>query len=989
MTSSGSGSPQGAQGTGAAFETSAPGIAVIGLAGRVPRAGDLFGFWSALAEGREMLTTSDADGVAAAHGVVPDGDLFDADFFGYAPSEALLMDPQQRVFLECAWEALEHAGYDPYSDDQVVGVYAGCGDTGHLHRLHGYRDHFPEVSDLQLHLGGGGDFLTARVAYKLGLTGPAVTVQAACATGLVAVHVAAQALLAGECDMALAGGITLHVPFPHDQRGEDGIVAPDGHCRAFDVGASGTVVSDGAGIVVLKRLEDALADGDHVHAVLLGSAVTNDGARKVGFTAPSVDGVAAAARAALVVADVDPATVDYVEGHGTGTPAGDPIEVRGLSKGYAGAGAGSLLLGSVKSNIGHTDVAAGVLGLLKVVLGLRHELIPATLHFRVPNPGTGLAESPFRVNAEPLAWPRRDRPRRAGVSSLGLGGTNAHVIVEEAPPVDQPDELTETHHLLPLSARSPAALAATAARLGEHLNSASDAPIDDVAWTLQVGRHPHAHRAFAVVTDRDDAVRTLTTAAPGRLTMSPRPAPADPSEVTFLFSGHGGQHTGMAGDLYDRWPVFRAELDTCAELIAPRLGLDVREVLFPEHGDGDARQRLSTMAVGQPSVFAVEYALAVLWQSWNVRPSAVTGHSLGAYAAATTAGVLSLPDAVALVVERGRLMDATPAGSMLAVSAPAEALTPRLGPKLSLAAVNGPDQCVVSGPADAVAAFQEEMALGGVDVRLLHISTAAHSQMMQPALTAFGEAVASVRLNPPSIRWISDTTGSPVTPEEATDPAYWTAHMRRTVDFAAALDTVLKTDAALVEVGPGRTLAGLVRRHPAHTADRVVVASMPHASDEVAGSAVLLAAAGRLWQAGVPIDWPALHDGRCRRRVPLPTYPFERQRFLLGAEADAVGTVPVEQTPVGTNPVEQPNPPAPLTDTEAVVAAAYRTILGVDPVDPHRDFFELGGDSLLAARVAAILRRELGEFIGVRTVFVAPTVAGLAAAIDDRRTAGA
>ncbi|MGH3881747.1 MAG: polyketide synthase, partial [Actinophytocola sp.] len=435
-------------------EETATRVAVTGMAVRVPGCGgDLDGFWSALADGRELLTRAGSD-AGAAHGVVPDGDLFDAEFFGYAPSEARLMDPQQRVFLECAWAALEHAGHAPGAGAHVVGVYAGCGDTGHLERLRAHRNGFAEVSDLQLHLASSVDFLTARVAYKLGLTGPACTVQAACATGLVAVHTATQALLAGECDMALAGGITLHVPFPHDQVGEDGIVAPDGHCRAYDADARGTVVSDGAGVVVLKRLDDALADGDHVHAVILGSAVTNDGADKVGFTAPSVQGVAAAADAALVLSGVQPSTVDYVEGHGTGTPAGDPIELRGLAKAYGAADPGTeLLLGSVKSNIGHTDVAAGVLGLIKVVLAMRHETVPATLHFRTPNPAGDLASSPFRVNAGPVPWPRGAGVRRAGVNSLGLGGTNAHVVMEEAP-APAPAPPAGRPQLLPVSAGS-------------------------------------------------------------------------------------------------------------------------------------------------------------------------------------------------------------------------------------------------------------------------------------------------------------------------------------------------------------------------------------------------------------------------------------------------------------------------------------------------------------------------------------------------------
>jgi acyl transferase domain-containing protein len=971
-----------------------PRVAIIGMAGRFPMGGGLAGFWSGLAEGRESLTRfadDPASGFVAAHGIVPDGDLFDADFFGCAPSEAFLLDPQQRMFLECAWEALEHAGYDPYSYDGAIGVYAGCGDTGHLEQLREHKARFPEVSELQFRLASSVDFLTSRIAYKLGLTGPAVTVQTACSTSLVAVHVAAQALLAGECDMALAGGITLHVPYPHDEPGEDGIVAPDGHCRAFDADASGTIASDGAGIVVLKRLDEALADGDHICAVIMGSAVTNDGSAKVGFTAPGVDGVAAAVHAAHVVADIDPATIDYVEAHGTGTPVGDPIEVRALTKAFAMGtpDTGFALLGTVKSNIGHTDVAAGVVGLLKVVLALQHELIPATLHFRAPNPALDLPSSPFQVNAEARLWPRNGHPRRAGINSMGLGGTNAHVVVQEAPPASgEGSEPAWSHQILPLSARSPAALATAAADLAGHLRNTPDLPLADVSWTLQKGRRPFAHRGFVVATDRADAVRALTREDPGRLMTAPYPAPTEPRPVVFLFPGQGGQHTGMAEELYRGQRAFRADIDACAGLAAPRLGLDLRKVLFPDRRDeviaAAARRRLATISFSQPAVFAVEYALARLWQAWGVQPAAVTGHSLGAYAAAAIAGVLSLPDAMTLVLERSQLLSEMPAGAMLAVPLSAGDLEPQLGPDLSLAAVNGPAQCVVAGSVGAINAFQGRMAAGGLDGRLLHIGVAAHSHMVEPSLAAFEKMVASVELRPPVIPWISDRTGRPVSPGEATDPAYWSAHLRQTVNFSAVLAAVLKQgDIALLEVGPGRTLGSLARQHPACTASQPVVASMPHPSDDVAGPGVLLAAAGRLWQAGVPIDWGAVHAGEQRRRVPLPTYPFEHQRFRVdqaadpGAQDTAIVAADAASAAVAVWP----------TQTQAAVAAAYRAILGADLVDGERNFFDLGGDSMLAARVAAILRRELGVQVGVRSVFQAPTVAGLAAMIDERRAA--
>ncbi|WP_309110860.1 type I polyketide synthase [Saccharothrix sp.] len=927
-----------------------PHLAVVGMAGRFPGAPDLAGFWDNL-----------SGGVESSDRTPEGGDRFDAGFFGYAPSEALLLDPQHRVFLEVAWEALEHAGCDPSRFDGAIGVYGGSGDTGYSEVLRQHRHRFPNTSELQFRMAGGVDFLTSRVSYKFGLTGPAVTVQTACSTSLVAIHTAAQALLAGECVLALAGGITLHVPFPVEEP-ESGIIAPDGHCRAFDASAQGTVASDGAGVVALKRLDDALADGDRIHAVILASAVNNDGAGKVGFTAPSVDGQAAAVRAALELADVDPRSIGYVEAHGTGTPVGDPIEVRALAKAFAVDETGFCLLGSVKTNIGHTDAAAGVIGFIKAVLALDKELVPGTVHFRSPNPLLELDSTPFRVSADPVAWPRGEEPRRAGVNSLGIGGTNAHVVLEEAPARARTPEAG--HQLLPVSARSADAVAKAGARLAAHLDRpAASGPAADpgpaageslaeVAWTLQTGRKVFSHRGFVVAEDAADAAGQLAR-------LAGKPVPGTAPGVAFLFPGQGGQHVGMGRELYRREAVFRAEFDRCADLALP--GIDLRDVVL--RGDADL---LATMSVGQPAVFAVEYALAKLWMSWGITPSAVVGHSLGAYAAAAIAGVLSVADALSLVLERGRLMDAIPAGAMLAVPLSEAEVAPLLG-GLSLAAVNGPRQCVVAGPLSDVDDLRVRLAHDGVDGRLLRISTAAHSTLVEPVLAGFEKRVAGVTLRPPVIPWVSDRTGRFVTADEATDPAFWSAHFRETVRFADALAT-LPADLALVEVGPGRTLSGLARRQSAP--ERVVVASMPHPAEDVPGPAVLLNALGTLWQAGVEVDWAALHPVRPHKTA-LPTYPFERKLFRLDAEEEPE--------------VEADAAQAVLSETERVLAAAFGAILGLRHVDADDNFVALGGDSMLATRVVGMVRADLGVELGVRDLFRAPTVAGLAKLIEDKR----
>lgn len=985
-------------------EDSSGHIAVIGMAGRFPGSSDLSRLWQALVTGQELLTRSEEDPTAA-YGVVPDADAFDAEFFGYSPNEALLLDPQHRVLLECAWEALEHAGYDPSGLQVPVGVYAGCGDTGHLDQLRAHAGQLPETSELQFRLASSSDFLTSRISYKLGLKGPAVTVQAACATGLVAVHMAGQALLGGECDLALAGGVTMHVPAPAGAAYEADITASDGIVRTFDAQASGTIGSDGAGIVVLKRLPDALVDGDHVLAVITGSAVTNDGGGRVGFTAPTVSGVAAAASAALAVADVDPESVSFVEAHGTGTPVGDPIEVRGLTRAYlAGRQPGSdrTLLGSVKPATGHTDAAAGVLGLIKVVMSLQNQAIPPTLHYRTPNPELQLETSPFRISAAVEPWPRSDRPRRAGVNSMGLGGTNVHAIVQESPEPTwhaRPGTPAWSHQLLPFSARTPAALAELAGRITGWLAGRADAELADAAWTLQTGRAEFRHRGFVVAAGGPDA-RPADDQS-GRPVRSTRPAPDNPPDVVFLFPGQGGQHLGMGRELYRDHAGFRADIDACAELAADRLALDLRTVLFADEADpaqaAQAGAQLARMQVAQPVVFAVQYALARLWQSWGIQPAAVAGHSLGAYAAATLAGVLSLPDAMRLVLTRSAILDRAPEGAMLAVPVPVERVAGWLGRDLSLAAVNGPEQCVVAGARSAIATLAQRCQADGIDARILRISAAAHSHLIEPFCAEYEKAVAEVTLNPPRLRWLSDQTGAPVTAAEATDPSYWSSHLRNTVNFNAVLDTVTRDSAAvLLEVGPGRTLSSLARQHPGHTEHQPVIASLPSAHDEVAEPAFLLTAAGQLWQSGVAIDWAAVHEGESRRRVAtLPTYPFQRRHFRLDGASSEAMLPQAPADPAAGNPADPTagNPADPAAGnpairwesaTQAAVAAAFTAILGAEPEHAEADFFELGGDSLLASRVAAWLRRELQVEIGVRAVFGSPTVAGLGAYLDDK-----
>ncbi len=886
-------------------------IAIVGMAGRFPRARTLAEFWQRLIGGEELVTFFSADELRAsgvdpallanpsyvpARAVLDDAELFDAAFFGINPREAELMDPQQRVFLECAWEALEDAGYDPGRYPGAIGLYGGLSMNSYLfNNLARNPGVIAAAGGYQLMLASDKDFLATRVAYKLDLHGPAVTIQTACSTSLVAVQMACQSLLAYQSDMALAGGVSVGAPRAAGYEYQPGmIMSPDGHCRAFDARGRGIVAGEGAGLVVLKRLSDALTDGDTVHAIIRGAAINNDGAAKVGYTAPSVDGQAEVVALAQAMAGVDPSTLGYVEAHGTATELGDPIEVAALTQAFAAAGVTETnfcALGSVKTNLGHLDAAAGIAGLLKTVLALEHGTIPPSLHFERPNPNIDFASSPFFVATAPQPWPQRHAPRRAGVSSFGIGGTNAHVVLEEAAPVaaqptSRPDQL------LVLSGRTAAAVQRQSEELAAHLRAHPETPVADVAYTLQLGRKEFTERrAIVVPTDHEAAARALEN-ADQRRSASASTTQRDPP-VAFLFPGQGTQHVDMARELYALEPHFRSEVDRCAEMLAPHLGFDLRTVLFPREADtaidvASATARLQQTGVTQPALFVIEYALAQLWRSWGVAPTALLGHSIGEYVAACLAGVFTLEDALQLVAVRGRLMQAQAPGSMLAISLSEAELRAELGPEVSLAAVNAPRLCVASGPSEDIAALRARLEDRGIQCRPLHTSHAFHSAMMAPALEEFAEHVAAVPRSAPQLPFISNVTGTWITAAQAVEPAYWAAQLRSTVRFADGLETLWdEPSLVLLEVGPGQTLSGLARQHPARTLEQDVISSMRHPQDPAPDHATLLGALGRLWLDGVAIDWTAVHAPETRRRVPLPTYPFERQRFWVEPDTAA------------------------------------------------------------------------------------------------------
>jgi phthiocerol/phenolphthiocerol synthesis type-I polyketide synthase E len=918
----------------------ADGIAIVGLAGRFPGAPTVEAFWRNLRSGAGSITFFSAEELAAAgvdpallaeeryvraKGTLAGAELFDPAFFGFTPREAELMDPQHRVFLETAWEALEDAGCDPERSPGRIGLFAGSGPSSYLitNLLPGVgRDErLAMVGDLQLLLLNDRDFLATRASYKLNLRGPSVVVQTACSTSLVAVHLACQSLLTGDCDAALAGGVSISTPLAGGYSWQEGgVMSPDGCCRAFDAAAGGSVPGDGCGVVVLKRLVDALADGDTVHAVIRASAVNNDGSGKVGYTAPGVEGQAAVIAESLMMAEVDAASIGYVEAHGSGTTLGDPIEVAALTQAFASAGAAprSIALGSVKTSIGHCNAAAGIAGLIKTVLALEHGTIPPSLHFASPNPQIDFAAGPFYVPTAAAPWPETGEPRRAGVSSFGMGGTNVHAVLEEAPPEETEEDLSaRPWQLLVLSARTPAALDAAAARLADHLEAHPDLSLADAAWTLQTGRRAFEHRRIAVARDTAGAVAVLRALRAGRgaRAVSGRRGGAG-RPVVFLLPGLGDQYAGMARGLYDGEAVFRTAFDLCADRLAPRLGRDLRAVLFAgerqETGGPDLRallrrgpaseegSDLHRTLFAQPLCFAVEYALARLVMSWGIEPAAMIGYSVGEYVAACLSGVLSLEDALDLVARRAQLIAELPGGAMLAVPLPEAEVLPLLGAgagELSVAATNVPHLTVVAGPATAMDDLERRLAGRGVSTIRLPTTHAFHSAMMRPAAAALTEAarrVAPMGMPEPEPRipYLSNVTGDWITGPEVADPAYWARHMEGTVRFAEGAARLLaEPDRVFLELGPGGSLGALLRQHPDAPGGLVAVTALPRAGSGSGSDSdieSLLEAAGRLWIAGAEVDWDRLQgidQGARRRRVRLPAYPFERQRCWIDPPA--------------------------------------------------------------------------------------------------------
>ena len=888
----------------AILPTASQDIAVVGMAGRFPGAGSVDELWRNLLDGKESIsffsreemiaagvdpTMIDRPDYVNAFGVLDGVDQFDAPFFGMTAREAEVMDVQHRVFLECAWEALEHAGCNPDAYNGAVGVYAGVGlNTYLLHNLISNPLVAQSVGEFQVLISNDKDYLSTFTSYKLNLKGPSVSVQTACSTSLTAVHFACRSLINGECDMALAGGASIHLPQRTGYLHKEGmILSPDGHCRPFDEEAQGTVGGDGVGIVALKRLDDAVRDGDVIHAVIAATAINNDGSLKAGFTAPSVDGQAQVIEQALQRSGVNANAIGYIEAHGTGTVLGDPIEMQALHSVYKNRmDAGACAIGSVKSNLGHLDAAAGVTGLIKAVMTVKHGEIAPTLHYKKSNPQIDFAGGPFFVNDARREWKPPNGARAAAVSSFGIGGANVHAILKEAPVVDAAPIERECY-LLPLSAKTREALNQRAARLHDCFETNANPSLANAAYTLGVGRKGFEQRAFILARNAQDAAQQLSAGQWSRQRVTHVKNQSRP--VLFLLPGQGTQSLNMGRGLYQRFKTYRKAFDQCCDLLQPHLGLNLRDLIFCREENGVLAARLQQTSAAQPALFAVEYSLAKLWMSWGVGPEAMIGHSLGEYVAACLSGVFSLEDALALTAVRGRLMQDMPGGRMLAAPLHETECKALLNSQLSLAAVNGERSCVFSGPEEAIKQLQEILKRRNIDSRLLHTSHAFHSASMDAVMGPFAEQVGQVERNAPQVPFISNVTGDWISAKQAADPQYWARQMRETVRFADGLGVLLKQGGVLLETGPGRVLSALARQHHSLSEEHAVIESMPHAKQKQNEEQQLLHALGEAWSAGAAIDWQAVYANERCVKAPLPTYPFQHQRYWIEAKPGGLG----------------------------------------------------------------------------------------------------
>jgi len=990
-------------------------IAVIGMSCKFPGVSNLTEYWDVLKNGRETIhffTDEELveDGMDAvmlqspnyvkAKGIIDGVEYFDSGFFGYTPMEANLMDPQMRVFHENVWSALEDAGYNPYSYNRRIGLYAGASPNFSWEGLIHFSNSTQGLSGFMVAQLVNKDFMCTHISYKLNLKGPAVSIQTACSTSLVAIHYAVQGLLRGECEMALAGGVSISYPYKRGYMYQEGMIfSPDGHNRSFDAEGKGSLFSDGVGVVVLKPLPGALADGDHVYAVVKGTAVNNDGVRKAGYTAPSIQGQMEVIRGAQLNAGIKPESISYIEAHGTATPLGDTVEIEALKKAFNTDKKNYCAIGSVKSNMGHLYSAAGAAGFIKTVLALHRRMIPPTLHFNTPNPQIDFDNSPFYMNTRLRNWDTSEEPRRAGVSAFGIGGTNAHIILEEAPPQVSKNraEPVRGFNLVLLSAKTPSALGKLTDNFICFIRENPGLDFADTAYTLQTGRRHLPYRRMLVASSKDidvadDRINLVFQRSP--IVM----AKEEKRPVFFMFCGQGSQYADMGIDLYRTEPVFRQEMDRCFDLLKNLMGFDIKTILYPgltENPEPDSN-RIHQPEITLPIMFSFEYALAKLLESWGIRPDAMIGYSFGEYSAACLAGVFSLEDILRMIVIRGQLIQLTPEGKMSSVTLPEAELKPLLNDRVSISIVNGPT-CIISGKKEDVEEFEQAMKQRRVISVPLNMGHAVHSPIMNPIRDTFEKKIREFVLHKPRIPFISNVTGYWADPEQATYPTYWGDHLCSTVRFSDGLKELLKEEKGIfIEIGPGRVLGMMARVHPDKKPGHFFLNTIKHPQERVSDDYFLLDKLGQYWLQGQTIDWAGFHGNEKHRRVPLPTYPFEGKRYWIDPSSVSLGgSAPItvsSQTETrtqiaGINPAQAGqgisltpnglNEPS-LNPMEHEIAMTWKEMMGLDFVGVDDDFFSLNGSSLVATQIMARLMDTYKVPINLSRFYEKPTISHIA-----------
>ncbi|MCX6582639.1 MAG: beta-ketoacyl synthase N-terminal-like domain-containing protein [Candidatus Aminicenantes bacterium] len=976
-------------------------IAIIGMAGRFPGAKNVGEFWENLVNGKESISFF-TDGELLEAGVDPSElknpnyvkangflegiEYFDSLFFGYTDSEAALMDPQVRIFLECTWNGLEDAGYAPNTYNGLIGLFAGASDHFEWEAMGLFSRECNKLGQTAAKVLTNKDFLSGWVAYKLDLKGPSFTLSTACSTSLVAVHAACQAILNGECDMSIAGGVSATIFNKSGYLTQEGLpYSSDGHVRAFDAGPYGIVGGNGAAVVVLKRLEDAIKDRDHIYALIKGSAINNDGITKAGFTTPGIEGQARVIKAALEMAEVDPETVEYIEAHGTATELGDPVEIQALKLAFNTDKRQYCRIGSVKTNIGHLDAAAGAAGLVKAALCIYHGIIPASLNYKRPNPKIDFENTPFYVNAKLSGWKNEITPLRAGVSSFGIGGTNAHVILEEAPPAPPPSQ-SRPFQLLLLSAKTGDALDRNTQNLALHLGKNPDINLADAAYTLQAGRKACQYRRMLVCENPGQALRLLTL--PERENLETHMTGREKRSLVFVFSGQGSQYVNMGLDLYNREPRFREEMDRAFHILESLCEVNIKEILYPSPG-GVPGTKQEIAQYGGPITLIFEYSLARLLMKWGLTPQAMIGYSFGEYTAACLAGVFSLEDALKLSLRRGRMMLNMPVGSMMSVPLPEEELKHLLNGDIDIAAVNGPAFCIVSGPPAPIKQLRKELKEKGHECYRFLLYRAGHSRMMVPFKEEFVNHFEGIRLDTPKIPYISGLTGDWITRQQATSPGYWARHMTETIRFSDGIGRLLQElNPLFAQVGADRGLPLYIGMHPLKGEENPALNLVRYTKEEGNDVGFLLDKIGRLWLFGANVDWEGFYAHEKRGRIALPPYSFERTSYpplgdlrkiiaglMAGKDMDTLLPSPRQGEGAAAKIDNADSPPVqhkrkrpklkaeyvpPTDDMEQKLVDIFQSFFGIEPVGIYDDFYELGGDSIRAVQLIGLIKKTYG-----------------------------